>query len=289
MTSTGDLKDGALARADRWQQAHRASAITVATLQKFQAERSGNLAALLAFWAFFSIFPLMLVAATLLGWLLPSDVSDDVLRTIDGYIPLIDFSHATIGGSWWALAVGLGTALWAATGVTRTARVAFDSVWHVPQAEQAGLVRQTLGGLTAIVLVGVALVVSVMTTGFVSGTSQLLDIDALAVGGGYAIAVVIDVVVFIIAFRVLTSRHVSTRDVVPGALVAGVGFWVLQLLSSVIISRYLQNAQKTYGNFATVITLLWWFYLTGILTLFGAQLNVVMRERIWPRSLRASD
>jgi YihY family inner membrane protein len=92
----------------------------------------------------------------------------------------------------------------------------------------------------------------------------------------------------VIAFRVLTSRKVSTHDVLPGALVTGVGFWVLQSLSSVIISRYLQNAQKTYGNFATVITLLWWFYLTGVLTLLGAQLNVVLRERSWPRSLRAS-
>ena len=83
---------------------------------------------------------------------------------------------------------------------------------------------------------------------------------------------------FLIAFRVLTSRDVSTRDVVPGALVAGVGFWVLQGLSSLIISRYLQHAQKTYGNFATVITLLWWFYLTRVLTVFGAQLNVVLRS-----------
>ena len=286
--STGDVGNSALARVDRWQQAHRAPAISVATVKKFQADQSGNLAALLAFWAFFSIFPLMLAAATLLGWFLPRDVSDDVLRTIDGYVPLIDFSQKTISGSWWALVLGLVSTIWAATGVTRTARVAFDSVWRVPAAERASVVEQTLGGLKALALIGVALVVSVLTTGFVSGTSHQLDIDPLAIVGGYAVAIVIDVVVFLIAFRVLTSREVSTGDVLPGALLAGVGFWVLQSLSSVIISRYLQNAQKTYGNFATVITLLWWFYLTGILTLLGAQLNVVLRERIWPRGLRAT-
>jgi membrane protein len=286
--STGDAGDSTLDRVDRWQQDHRASAIIVATIKKFLADDSGNLAALLAFWAFFSIFPLMLAAATLLGWFLPSNVSGDVLHTIDGYVPLVDFSAKTIGGSWWALVLGLVSALWAATRVTRTARVAFDSVWRVPDAERAGVVGQTLGGLKALALIGVALVLSVLTTGFVSGTSHQLDIGALAVVGGYAIAIVIDAVVFVIAFRVLTSRKVSTHDVLPGALVTGVGFWVLQSLSSVIISRYLQNAQKTYGNFATVITLLWWFYLTGVLTLLGAQLNVVLRERSWPRSLRAS-
>jgi len=286
--NTSDRGGSLVARVDRWQQQHRATAIAVATIKKFEADQSGNLAAQLAFWAFFSIFPLMLAAATLLGWFLPSDVSDDVLRTIDDYVPLVDFSHRTISGSWWALILGLVSTIWAATRVTRTARVVFDSVWRVPETERGGVVEQTLGGLKALALIGVALVVSMLTTGFVSGTSKQLDISTLAVAGGYAIAVVIDIVVFLIAFRVLTSRDVSTRDVVPGALVAGVGFWVLQGLSSLIISRYLQHAQKTYGNFATVITLLWWFYLTGVLTVFGAQLNVVLRERIWPQSLRAT-
>ena len=285
--TTGDAGDSALARADRWQQGHRVTAITVATVKKFQADQTGNFAALLAFWTFFSIFPLMLAAATVLGWLLPRNATDEVLRTISGYVPLVDVTGRTITGSWWALLVGLGTAIWGATRVTRTARVAFDSVWRVPEAERGGLVERTVGGLKAIVLIGIALVVSMLTTGFVSATSRHLNIDALAVIGGYAIAVVIDVIVFVIAFRLLTSRHISTRDVLPGALVAGIGFWILQALSSVIISRYLHNAQKTYGNFATVITLLWWFYLTGVLTLVGAQLNVVLRERIWPRSARA--
>lgn len=285
MNLPGPARD-ILAHVDRWQQAHRTTAITFASVRRFQADQSGNLAAQLAFWAFFSIFPLMLVAATLLGWLLPHDVSDDVLRTVNDSVPLVDFSHATIGGSWWALVVGLATAIWAATRVTRTARAAFDAVWRVPSAERGGVVAQTVGGLKALALIGIALIISVLATDAVSSTQDQFDLTPLAVVGGYAIAAVIDMVVFLIAFRVLTSRHVSTREVLPGALVAGMGFWLLQALSSVLISRYLHSAQRTYGNFATVITLLWWFYLTGMLTLLGAQLNVVLRERLWPRSLR---
>lgn len=287
MSPHGDL-GGVVARLDRWQQDRRVAAIIVATAKKFQSDQSGNLAAQLAFWAFFSIFPLMLAAATVLGWLLPSDVSDDVLRTVDDSIPLIDFSRATIGGSWWGLVIGLVTATWGATRVTRTARAAFDSVWQVPAAKRGGIVAQTLGGLEALGLVGVAIVLSVLLTGFVSGAGRHLDISAPIVVGGEVMAVIIDVLVFVIAFRVLTSREVSTREVVPGALVSGVGFWVLQALSSVIISRYLHDAQKTYGNFATVITLLWWFYLAGILTMVGAQLNVVITTRQWPRPLRST-
>ncbi|MBV8217260.1 MAG: YihY/virulence factor BrkB family protein, partial [Solirubrobacterales bacterium] len=46
-----------------------------------------------------------------------------------------------------------------------------------------------------------------------------------------------------------------------------------------------QKAQATYGHFATIITILWWFYLQAQITLVGAQLNVVLKERLYPRSL----
>ena len=62
-------------------------------------------------------------------------------------------------------------------------------------------------------------------------------------------------------------------------------FFILQQASALIISRYLHKAQSTYGHFATVITLLWWFYIQSIVTLLGAQLNVVLKERLYPRSL----
>jgi uncharacterized BrkB/YihY/UPF0761 family membrane protein len=62
-------------------------------------------------------------------------------------------------------------------------------------------------------------------------------------------------------------------------------FWILQEVSALIISRELSKTQGTYGNFATVITILWWFYLQSQVTLLGAQLNVVLKERLHPRSL----
>jgi uncharacterized BrkB/YihY/UPF0761 family membrane protein len=102
---------------------------------------------------------------------------------------------------------------------------------------------------------------------------------------GYLIAVALDVGLFLVGFRVLTHRDVSTRDVLPGALLSGTVFWLLQQLSSLIIFRYLHNAEKIYGNYATVITMLSWFYLQSVVTLVGAQLNVVLKERLHPRRL----
>ncbi len=90
---------------------------------------------------------------------------------------------------------------------------------------------------------------------------------------------------FIAAFCILTQKDVTVRDVLPGAALSGVAFWILQSVSSLIISRYLHKAQSTYGHFATVITILWWFYIQAMVSLYGAQLNVVLKERLYPRSL----
>jgi YihY family inner membrane protein len=115
-----------------------------------------------------------------------------------------------------------------------------------------------------------------------------VDLGAVGRVSGYVLSAALDVGIFLVAFRILTDRDVTTRDVLPGALVSGIAFFVLQELSTLIISRYLQNAQSTYGHFATVITILWWFYLQSIITMLGAQLNVVLKKHSYPRSLTGS-
>jgi YihY family inner membrane protein len=190
-----------------------------------------------------------------------------------------------LSGSWWALIIGIATALWSGSSVVRTTQFAFNSVWEIPYTEQPNLVEQVLRSILVLATIGSGLVISVLITGFISGTANGLHIGWLGHIVGYVIAIALDVGLFMIAFRWLTDRDVSFLDVLPGAVLSGIAFWVLQSISSLIISRYLQNAQSTYGNFATVITILWWFYIQSIITLFGAQLNVVLHERLHPRAL----
>jgi YihY family inner membrane protein len=112
-----------------------------------------------------------------------------------------------------------------------------------------------------------------------------VNLGFLGRAAGYVLSAALDVGIFVVAFRILTEREVTTRDVLPGALLSGIAFFVLQELSTLIISRYLKNAQSTYGHFATVITILWWFYLQSMITMLGAQLNVVLKKHDYPRSL----
>ena len=291
---SGDDSDGGLGgwvkarlgRLDEFQREHTSLAVLVAVFRKFDEDQSVNLASMIAFWAFFSVFPLCLVFVTLLGFLLPGTVKAKVLADVSGMLPLLDPSsvHA-LGGSWWALIVGMVTALWSGLAVVRTAESAFNSVWKVPASRWPTILAQVARGLSVLATVGLGLVLSTLITGFVAGATVGVGLGWFGRVVGYVAAIALDVGLFVAAFRLLTDRQITTKDVLPGALASGVLFWVLQSVSSLIISRYLHSAQNVYGQFATVITVLWWFYLQSLVTLLGAELNVVLKEHLHPRPL----
>ena len=84
---------------------------------------------------------------------------------------------------------------------------------------------------------------------------------------------------------VLTAEPLRPRDVAVGVVCAAVFWQTLQLIGTWYVSRGLAHASATYGVFAIVITLLSWLYLGSQLTLLAAEINVVLRYRLWPRSV----
>ena len=188
-------------------------------------------------------------------------------------------------GTWWPLVAGGVTALWSGLGVVRTTQSAFNSVWEIPYHERPKLIEQVLRSLWVLCTIGAGLVLTTLISGFVTSSANGVNLSVAGRIGGYALTIVLDIGLFVAAFRMLTDREITTRDVLPGAVLSGLVFFILEQLSSFIIARHLKSAQSTYGHFATVITILWWFYLQANVTLLGAQLNVVLKERLHPRSL----
>jgi YihY family inner membrane protein len=275
-----------LEKVDRTQRQSKPASVAIATFKKFSEDRSTNLAAMIAFWGFFSIFPLFMVLVTCLAWFLASGDREAVLGHVAKMLPLLDPSTVSgLSGSWWVFIIGLVTALWSGTGVVRTVQFAFDSIWEVPYHERPGIAKQTLRSLSVLATIGAGLVLTTLLSGLIASSASGVHLGVIGRVAGYVIAAALDVGIFVAAFRMLTERVSSTREVLPGAMLSGVAFFVLQALSALIISHYLTNAQSTYGHFATVITILWWFYLQSNITLLGAQLNVVLREAYFPRSL----
>ena len=133
-----------LASVDAWQRRHALAGFPIAVLKKFGEDRASNLAALSAYYAFFSLFPLLLAFVSILGFVLDGNPSlrEDVVDTALGRIPVIGAQLSgeiePLTGSGIALAIGLAGALWAGLGVTVALGRAFAEIWDVPRLEQPG-------------------------------------------------------------------------------------------------------------------------------------------------------
>lgn len=267
---------------DRFQQKRKGWAIPMAVIRKFGNDQAGNLAALISYYAFFSIFPLLLVFTTILGFVLHGNPTlyDDARNSVLGHFPGIDLGNHALTGSVPALIIGIVGSLWAGMGVTNAAQNAFDRVWAVPFKDRPDFVHSRLRGLLLLMALGVLFVASAVATGIVTSVFS----GPLAKIGGYAVTLGLNFGLYVAAFRFLTAASIPTSCLWLGAAVAAVFLTILQFVGTIYVKR-ISHQTNTYGEFATVIGLLVWLHLLAQVTLYAAEINVVVVRKLWPRSL----
>jgi membrane protein len=291
-------RDGAaqrmLRRADDVQRRHKVLAFPVAVLKKFADDRASQLAALIAYYGFFSLFPLLLVFATAASFVIEEnpELRERLLNSVVEQFPVvgpqirdtIDESVRQLSNSPLALTVGVVGALWTGTAIVAAAQNAMDEVWDVPRVERPGLVPRVMRAFLLLFVFGASIVLSTLLagTGGETGWNAAL-LDALSLAG----TLLMSVAVFSFAFRVLTVAHVGWRDVLPGAVFAAVAWTILLMVGGWVVERQISRASVVYGFFAAVIGLLAWISLVAQLFLFAAEINVVRARRLWPRSMIA--
>jgi YihY family inner membrane protein len=272
-------------RFDRFQQAHPAWAVPMAVIKKFADDQAGGLAALVAYYAFFSIFPLLLVFTTILAFVLQGneELYNDVTTSVLAQFPVVgeQLQAQALTGKVTALVLGVLTSLWGGLGVTQAAQNAFDKVWAVPFKDRRDFLRKRLRGLLLLMCLGVLFVLSAVITGLVTTTFHGTLVKIV----GYAITLTVNFWFYMAAFRFLTAPSVPTRSLWLGAAVGAVFLTILQLVGSIYIQHVIKRASNTYGTFATVIGLLVWLHLIAQLTMLATETNTVVARRLWPRSL----
>jgi membrane protein len=276
-----------LSAVDRFQQRRRPLAFAVAVLKKFDDDQGIQLGALIAYYGFFSLFPLLLVFVTVLGFVLQGNPSaqESVLHSTLSQFPIIgtqlEQNVHSLRGSGLALGIGLVGALLAGLGITGATRNAFDVVWKVPRRERSNFVVWRLRGLGLLVALGVLSIVSTTVAGYVTAQTA----GAVEVLAGVLAALAANLLLFFTAFRLLTVRQVETRDLLPGVVVAAVLWQILEHVGGYYVNHVVRHAQQTSGLFAFVLGLLTWLYLGGQVTVLAAEVNVVRAKRLWPRKL----
>ncbi|CAN0160445.1 unnamed protein product [Phaeothamnion confervicola] len=252
--------------------------VTVRVLEGFREHRSGRNAAVIAYYGFLSIFPLMLALTTILGFVLEGHpaLRQDIIDSAVSRIPIIGQQIADdpskLKGSLVALVVGLLTTLWAGMRAFVGVQSALDDVAEVPLDGRPNVAKKRLHALEGIAIVGVAQIGTAILHSLVGVDSVNLFEGALLI----VAAAVINVLVLALIYRWLCSRPLSLHATWPGALLAGALFTVLQLIGVRLVGRAVANASPVYGTFASVIALLSWLSLHANVTLLGAELNRVV-------------
>ncbi len=271
-------------RLDRFQQRHDALAVAAATLKKFGDDSASTFATSIAFYAFFSLFPLLLVLMTILGFVLAGDPSalKAVKDSVLGNFPVIGdtLRNEQLAGSGVALVIGILLSLWAGLGVTGAAKNAFDRVWDIPRHEREGFLQTKLRGILLLIVLGVLFVIA-------SGASGLV---AYGVGGtllfalGVAISILLNLCLFMASFKLLCTADIAWRALLPGAVIAAVLWEVLQLAAGAYIGHISKN-HSAYGTFALVLGFLAWLHIGTQMMVYCAELNSVLARRAWPKPL----
>jgi YihY family inner membrane protein len=271
---------------DRFQQRHGVLAFPIGVVKKFGDDQAGKHAALLAYYGFLSLFPLLLVFVTVLGYALADNpgLQQQVIHTAIAQFPVlgsqIQDSITTIQGSGVGLVVGIVGTLWGGLGITQSAQDAMNAVWNIPRKDRPNYWLRLARGLASLLL----LVAGVLTATWLSrwGSPWPGIVGRLSPFAG---SMLLNGLLLVAIFQVLTGTALPWRRLLPGTACGAVGWSVLQALGAWIIQRQVDQANLIYGVFAIVIVLLSWLYLGAQLLLYAAEVNVVLARRLWPRSL----
>jgi YihY family inner membrane protein len=274
-------------RVDAVQQRHKASAFAFGVVKKYGDDNGGTLASSLAHSAFVAVFPLLLVLVTILGLVASGDPSlqNDVLNAAASQFPgLIGHKlsgiHALQRSSALGLVIGLLGLLWGATGLAQAGLFTMEQVWNLPGPARPGYLPRLARSVIFLGVLGSVVIVTTLLAGLDTFGHNAIAIVVLA----EMLAVVANVGLYFVSFRVLTPKGVPSRALVTGAVAGGVAWTLLQALSTYLVHHYL-HSDSVYGAFAIVLGLVAWIYLGVQVTVYAAEVNVVLTRRLWPRSI----
>lgn len=278
-------------KADAWQQRHSGVAFAYAVIKKFGDNSSGYQAALLTYYGFLSLFPLLLVMTTLMQLLFADNpaLRADISQSISNYLPLLgdqlQQNVQSMGKTGLGLAIGLLVTLYGARGFADALRFTLDEIWQIPKSDRSGFPKSVGQSLLMMAVGGAGFLTTVAASSLTSGFSHAWWMKLLY----NLLSVVILTLALAFVFRLATSQNFSFSRMLPGATIAATLIQLLVTFGGVLVAGQLAAADALYGTFAIVLGLLFWLYLLAQVLVYSAQINAVRHYGLWPRSLSGQD
>lgn len=284
-----NIFETALHRIDKFQRSHRKAGFLYAVIKKYGDDQAGHQAALMAYYGFLSLFPLLLVMTTVIKMFLSSNdaLREKITSGIADYLPMVGTSleknvHG-VGGTGIALALGILFTLYGTRGVADIFRFMVNQLWEIPHVKRTGFPWSLFRSIRIIVVGGIGLLLAPLVSGYAAaaGHSPLFWVASLII----TLIILFGVFLYLL-YASLPHRH-SFSDLWPSALMAAFGLLILQSLGSWLVSRQLKHLGDLYGTFALVLGLFFWLYLQAQVIVYAFEAGTVRALKLYPRSLTA--
>jgi uncharacterized BrkB/YihY/UPF0761 family membrane protein len=278
-------------RVDDFQRRHRVLGVPVAIVYKFFDDQGGYLAAVLTHYSFLAILPLLLIASSLLGFVLQGNATlqEEILTSALAQFPIVGDELGRPGGiqgSTSAVVVGILAATYGAIGLGQAAQNAVNVAWAIPRNSRLNPIHSRVRSLAGVVLAGLALALVVLISS-VSSHAEAFNAD---LGGGVhwlvvTATVAVSACVLALMMRLSTPQKEAFREVLPGAVLIAVLWQLLQMLGGVYVSSVIKDASAMNAIFAVVLGLVALLYIASVMAILGLETNAVLAKRLYPRAL----
>jgi len=279
-----------LSKIDKFQQRHRFTAFSYAVVKKYSEDSAGTQAALLTYYGFLSLFPLLMVLTTVANNALRNnpELKDKVIGGLTDYFPLLGdqlSSHVQgLGGSGLALMIGILFTLYGARGVADAFRKVVQHIWHVPELKSENFPKSLLKSVVILVVGGLGFITASVLAGL-AGAAGHAPIFRL-------LPILLNLFILFWLFNFLLNfslpHRVPFKHTRAGAAAAAIGLVILQLLGGYILARQLKNLDALYSYFAIALGLMFWIYLQAQIMCYAIEIAYVKSHRAWPRSIGPS-
>ncbi|MET0929852.1 MAG: YihY/virulence factor BrkB family protein [Aeromicrobium sp.] len=279
-------------RVDAFQRNHPVVGLPIAVVYKYFDDQGAYLSAILTYYAFIAIFPLLLLSTSILGFVLQGndDLRDRLLDSALSQFPIIGDQLGRpegLQGSTGAIVIGAIAAIYGAMGLGQAIQNAANIAWSVPRNSRANpfllrfrsLAFLSIGGVGILTL---AIVTSVLSNPDVIGTELEPTLERLVQLASFLLTVVI----FASIFRLISLGRAGWFAVLPGAFVTGVLWQALQWVGNTYVREVIGKADDQVNQtFALVLGLMAFIYIASIMVVLGLEVNVVIRRHLYPRAL----
>jgi membrane protein len=278
-------------RLDGFQRNHSSAGFPLAVLYKFVDDQGSYLAALITYYGFVSLFPLLLLLTSVLGVVLRNNphLQQQIVESALAQFPVIGNELGdprALGGGVTTIVIGSLTALYGALGVAQATQNAMNQIWAVPRHRRPNPLVARLRSLLLLLTAGLALLGATVLSAMGSSSNAFGANIGWVISALLTLAsVLVNAAVFLLAFRISTAARLSSRQAAPGAITAAVLWQLLQSFGAQYVSHVVKNASATNSVSAVVLGLLAFIFLAANALVLSVEINVVRAKKLYPRAL----